>query len=101
MEPDTPVHLDVPFTITKAGAKTVEQGSGADIAASTLNVCVCTEGFREDSPLYGIPELPFHNVPLDLALLEEAVRRWEPEASGEAVEQAMGRIRERLVTVGA
>jgi hypothetical protein len=94
MMEETPMHLAAPFSFNAKGeAATVEQGSPADIVGCTLNVCVCLEGFREDLPEFGIPELPFQETPLDTTLLEEAIRRWEPEATAEAIEQAIAGAR--------
>jgi hypothetical protein len=89
---ETPEHLAVPFTITKTGAKTNEQGSPADILASAVNVCQCPEGFREDLPQFGRPELLFNAIPLPLSDLSDAIAAWEPEASQTVVEEAAGRV---------
>jgi hypothetical protein len=91
-EIETPVHLAVPFTITKTGAKTNEQGSPPDILASAVNVCECPEGFREDLPQFGRPELLFNTVPLPLSALADAITLWEPDASEVVVEEAAGRV---------
>ncbi len=99
-ESEQPVHLALPFNIVKAGAKTNLQGSSQDVEDSTLNVCVCPEGSREDSPLFGIPELAWEVGGLDMQLLEEAIKRWEPLAPQEAIEKALSR-RERAVQVVA
>lgn len=93
-----PEHLALPFNITKAGAKTNQQGSAQDVQDSVLNICLCPEGTREDNSQFGIPELTWEVGGLDLRLLEEAIRRWEPGAPEEAVEQALSR-RERIVQV--
>lgn len=93
-----PEHLALPFNIVKAGAKTNLQSSPQDVEDSVLNICLCPEGSREDSALFGIPELLWEVGGLDLRLLEEAIKRWEPLAPQEAIEQALSR-RERIVQV--
>jgi hypothetical protein len=98
---ETPEHLASPFTIGKHGAKTNEQGSPADTLASAVNVCQCPEGFREDLPQFGRPELLFNTVPLPLSDLADAIALWEPEAPQTVVEEAAGRVHsERIVGVG-
>jgi hypothetical protein len=99
-EAETPVHLAVPFAIGKHGARTNEQGSQADILASAVNVVQCPEGFREDLPQFGRPELLFNVTPLPLADLAAAVGLWERDATPVVVEEAVGRVRsERNVEV--
>lgn len=99
-EVETPLHLAVPFRITKTGAKTNEQGSPADILASAVNVLECPEGFREDLPQFGRPALLFDTVPLPLADIAATVELWERDATPVVVEEAMGRVRsERDVEV--
>lgn len=90
--PETPEHLSSPFTIIKEGARTNEQGSPADILASAVNVCQCPEGFREDLPQFGRPELLFNTVPLPLSTLADAITTWEPDASDVVAEEAAGRV---------
>lgn len=85
-----PEHFAAPFTVTRTGARTVQQGSPEDLAMCVLRVCQCPEGFREDSPYFGIPELAFQTLPLDLRLLEEAIKRWEPRATTDILEAAAG-----------
>jgi phage baseplate assembly protein W len=95
MEADTPVHLSSPFTFTKNGAKTIEQGTPEDVTQCVYRVAVFPEGTREDSPEYGIPSLLFSTAPLDVTLVAEAIERWEPRASLESSEMAEGLQRAR------
>lgn len=97
-----PVSLASPLTFTKHGAKTVEQESEQNIEECAFRVAVFPEGYREDLPEYGIPDLLFSSVPLDLALVEEAIRRWEPRAELESSEMAAGiaRARDVIIEVG-
>lgn len=95
-------HLSATFTFNSKGQTlTVEQGSPADLRARAKNVLVCSQGFREDLPEFGIPQVLFRNPPLDLASVQEAVTRWANiDASisehATALEQA---TRELTVTV--
>ncbi len=72
-----PPHFAYPFHFNAKGRSvTVEQDSAGDLVARAANVCVCTEGFREDLPEFGIPELLFKNLPLDVASVAADVSRW-------------------------
>jgi hypothetical protein len=96
---ETPEHLLSPFTITAKGAKTVEQDTPADIANCVFNTAVCTENYREDEPLFGVPELAFQTVPLDLATYEAAIEQWEPRAEIESSEMEAGIAQARRVNI--
>ena len=70
-------HLASPMVFGANGAaKTVEQGSPADLRTLAYNVCVCPVGFRQDLPEYGIPDLLFSRVPLSIEGVKQAVERW-------------------------
>lgn len=74
--PLTP-HFAYPFAFNSKGQSvTVEQDSEQDCVARAANVCVCTEGFRDELPEYGIPSLLFRTVPLPIGEVQEAVARW-------------------------
>jgi hypothetical protein len=83
-----PVHLAQPFVIGAKGAAVVPQDSPEDKAACVYRIAVCPEGFREDDPSFGIPELAFQTVPLDLTAAEDAIERLEPRAELQTSEQA-------------
>jgi hypothetical protein len=86
---ETPTHFGSPFAFnTEGAANVVIQATPPNILANTFNVCVCPEGFREDLPEFGIPQLEFQTVPLQLTGLEEAVNRWEPRANPQLTERA-------------
>lgn len=88
-----PQHLSAEFSFNPTGhVKTVTQGEPECVAARVFHVAVCPEGFREDDPSYGVPELVFQSVPLNLKPFEAAIRRSEPEATLEATERAFSRI---------
>jgi|SRR5580704_10868691 hypothetical protein len=85
-----PVDLASPFTFDAKGeAAIVTQGTPPSRLSGAYNVCVCPEGFRDDLPEFGIPQMEFQTIPLGLKQLEEAILRWEPEASPELVESAL------------
>lgn len=81
-------HIAAPFTITRAGIQTVEQDTPQEIASCVYNICVCPKGFREDNPSFGVPDLTFGPVPVNLGALEEAIKQWEPRADLRIAEQA-------------
>lgn len=101
--PEDPVHFSAQFTLRKGGAVTVEQDTNEDIAACVYRVAVCPEGFREDLPEFGVPELAFQTVPLDLLTYQDSLSHWEPRADPETVEeaQALTEQQARNVTVTA
>lgn len=100
---ETPEHLSSPFTITARGAKTIEQDTPADIENCVFNIAVCPEGYREDEPSFGVPELAFQQIPLNLPEYEAAIQLGEPRAELEGSEMADGveRARNVIVEVGA
>ena len=72
-----PSHFASPFTFTAHGAAvTVTQESGQDRQDRAYNVCVCIAGEREDNPQFGIPDLTFSLVPVNLQPLQTAIERW-------------------------
>lgn len=71
----------MPFRLGDDGVPvTVPQDSPEEIGAAVLNVLVCPQGAKLADPGFGIPELLFQNVPLNLTGVLEAVRRLEPRA---------------------
>ncbi len=86
-------HFAQPFEFNNKGVvKTVEQDSEQDILDCVLRICLCPEGFREDQPEFGLPELAFQTIPLDLKAVEEAIERFEPRCTTQIVERAMSEI---------
>lgn len=96
-----PTHLASEFEFNAKGkVETVIEGTTDCTAARVFHVAVCPSGWREDNPSFGVPELAFNSVPLSLVSFEAAIRRWEPEASLEATEQALGQLQsQRSVNV--
>lgn len=101
---DTPEHFSANFTIARSGAKTVEQDTPEDVAACVYRIALCPEGYREDLPEFGVPELAFQTVPLDLATYDDALKFWEPRATLESIEEAQAlseqQVRKVAVEVG-
>ena len=88
-----PQHIAAEFKFNAQGRlETVEEGTPECAAARVFHICVTPEGFREDEPSFGIPELPFSSVPIDLRGLEAAILRSEPEATLEMIEKAFSKI---------
>ena len=84
------IHIGPFFEFNSQGRLiTVEENTPECIAARVTHICVCPEGFREDNPSFGIPELAFSSVPINLQPLEAAIKRSEPEATLETIEQAI------------
>ncbi len=80
-----PANVEVPhfsalFTIGRGGAEVVEQDSTDDKAACVYRTAVCPQGFRQDLPAFGIPQLLRKTVPLNLDALQSAIELWEPRA---------------------
>ena len=97
-----PQHLNSPFSFNAKGESvTVEEESPACILAGVYNIVVCPEGFREDEPEFGIPPLEFSTVPVHVRALQEAVKRWEPEATLTVTEKAVeaSRQQERVLNI--
>jgi hypothetical protein len=71
-------HFAAPFHIDNKGhVGVVEQDTLAERETCVLNIVLCPEGFRLDEPTFGIPDPSFHNLPVDVNGLKEAIRRWE------------------------
>jgi hypothetical protein len=88
MADETPYHFSQTFTIGAKGAAVVEQDSPEDMAACVYRIAVCQQGYRDDLPAFGIPQVAYQALPLDLSGVEEAISRWEPRAR-ENIEEHM------------
>lgn len=78
--------LDAPFAISRTGPVTVPQGTTAEHAANVYNITVCRQGYREDDPTFGLAQLAFKAVPIDLQSITSAIEEQEPDADLEAEE---------------
>jgi hypothetical protein len=101
--PATPVkgvftpHFSSQFTFDAKGRSVVvEQDSEGDLIARAKNVAVCPQGFREDNPDFGIPQLLFRNVPLDVSAVQNEIARWADLSlsvtESEGVEAALRKV---------
>lgn len=68
---------------------TVEQDSEADVDSCVVCVLSYPKGWRFDSPDFGRPEITFKQGGVDLAALTRAVRQSEPDATPQAVANAL------------
>lgn len=95
-----PVNFASPLTFDTHGQiRTVVQNSPADLQMRVLNTCLCVEGEREDNPAFGIPDLTFTQVPLDVTALRAAIELWaETSVTATEAEEAFNTVR-RSVTV--
>jgi hypothetical protein len=88
-----PTQLLFPLSFdVKGQAATVQQESSEAHTNGAFNVAVCPQGFRDDSPEFGIADQSFAQVPLDLEALRQQIERWEPNANLtlEEVEELLG-----------
>lgn len=91
-------HFPAEFKLTEHGAVYVEQDSPEDIAACVFRIVSTVTGFREDYPEFGVGEVVFQNVPLNLGALEAAIEKFEPRAElnttegAQAMQQALRQI---------
>jgi hypothetical protein len=94
-------HLASPMSFNTRGfAATVQQDSAQDHLDRAVNVCVCVQGTREDSPSFGIPDETFTIVPLDLGPLRAAIEQWAAmPVTLEESEEAFAASRRVLVEV--
>ena len=80
MSEATQLLFPLAFDVKGQAATVLQESSGAHTNGA-FNVAVCSQGFREDSPEFGIEDQSFRQVPLDLEVLREQIERWEPAAS--------------------
>lgn len=81
---DTP-HFAYPFTFTSGTnggrAVVVQQGTVDEVSSCVANIATCDQGFRTDLPDFGIPDPTFSTLPLNTAVLGDAITKYEPRAS--------------------
>lgn len=74
-------HFNLPFRVSGKGFGVVEQDSEEDIANCVETILRCPQGFRDDSPGFGLPEQAFSLQPLDIVAIRTEVTRQEPRSS--------------------
>lgn len=86
-----PQHIASEFIFNSKGKViTVQEDTPECTTARVFHVAVCPQGFREDNPSFGVPEVAWSTVPLNLRGFESAIRRSVPEANLETTEAAIG-----------
>ena len=95
-------HPTAPFTIGRDGTAVADQGSERNITTNIYNIAVCPQGFRDELPGFGLPDVTFHMMPLDLDALQHAIQAWEPAANLNIEEHrtAVGEAELRIETLG-
>lgn len=77
-------HLDLPFRfVSDQGSltvATVEQDTIDDVANCVQAVLRCPTGFRPELPEFGLDDLTFRMLPIEMQEILDAVLRWEPRA---------------------
>lgn len=85
---DTP-HLAYPFTRAATGKINVVEQDSDEHVMSCENVIVrCPQGFRIERPEFGWPFPEFHNIPLELGPLQDALRQFEPRGTAHVTQWA-------------
>lgn len=69
-------HFDIPFTLGACQ----EQGTVADLANCIFAIVVTPEGWREEVPWFGIPDLAFDNPPVMRNDIMTSIGTQEPRA---------------------
>jgi len=99
----TPVelpHFAAPFAWTDTGAGVLEQDTPDEIAACVFNIASCPVAFLAHDPEFGIDDLSFATLPLDIDGLVADLDRQEPRASITAIDSPDGLdVTSRAVTV--
>lgn len=73
-------HFDLPFRFSPTSAVCVEQDSFNDVANCVEVIVSTPQGFRDDSPDFGLPELEFANQPLHIDEISAIINAQEPRA---------------------
>jgi len=74
-------HFDLPFRIAAHAVATVEQDSSEDIANCVECIIRTPNGFREDSPDFGLNDVVFSPIPMDTDALVAQIKAQEPRAT--------------------
>lgn len=82
-------HFSYPFQRAAGGrVEVVEQDTDEHVMACENVIVRCPAGFRDERPEFGIPFPEFHTAPVDVAGIEDALRRFEPRSSATGHEYA-------------
>lgn len=74
-------HFDLPFRMSGTSFATVEQDSSADVANCVEAIIRTPNGFRDDTPDFGMDDNTFATLPLNLEKLTAQIENQEPRAA--------------------
>lgn len=77
-------HFDRPFRLSGSRFAVVEQDSDEELANCAWAIVSTEIGSREETPDFGVPELPFQGENFVASALVASVREWEPRLNAEA-----------------
>lgn len=73
-------HFDLPFRLAGTSFAVVEQDTPADVANCVEAIIRTPNGFRDDSPDFGMDDLVFTNLPINIDRLTTQITQQEPRA---------------------
>lgn len=73
-------HFDLPFRLAGKSFGVVEQDSPADVANCVEAIIRTPNGFRDDSPDFGMDDLVFTNLPVNIDRITTQITEQEPRA---------------------
>ena len=76
-------HLAQPFQYIRGAAAVVDQDSPDEVAQCVATVLAYPTGFALELPEFGTPPQELQ-APINVAVIEAAVTRWEPRARANA-----------------
>lgn len=77
-------HFNRPFRFSGSSFAVIEQDSDEDLANCAWAIVSTDAGSRDETPEFGVPDLPFSDPEVVTSALVAAVRRWEPRLDAEA-----------------
>ena len=73
-------HFSYPFRFGAPDVATSEQDSLDEIADCVLVTLLCPQGYRVESPEFGLPD-PTFGAGVDLDVVRAVIETWEPRAA--------------------
>jgi phage baseplate assembly protein W len=77
-------HFDRPFRLAGSSFAVVEQDSDEELTNCAWAIVSTEIGSRDETPDFGVPDLPFRDPEYVSSTLVSAVRQWEPRLNAEA-----------------
>jgi hypothetical protein len=74
-------HFTIPLSFDRGAAVVCDQDSADEVVSCVLSVLLCPLHFRAELPEFGIADPTFSMGHVDLEVIADAVRQWEPRAS--------------------